>query len=129
MCQNLLMPSGVGNCKDARLIRQYIGIWGGFEYGCWMLVTQVIVDVLVTDTTKPLWKRKSSKSSVFQLENLEDPVGGKVIGGISHVLEYLFTLASTWLVSCLQIQSWEKLSKRRSQCSVNVLASAHFLEH
>ncbi len=61
------------------------------------------------------------------MEDLEDPVGGEVIGGISHVLEYLFTLASTWLVSCLPIQSLEKPSKTRSQCSVKVFASAHFL--
>ena len=62
-------------------------------------------------------------------EDLEDPVGGEVIGGISHVhdvLQYLFTLASTWLVSCLLIQSLEKLSKSLSQCSAKVLASAHF---
>ncbi len=49
------------------------------------------------------WKRKSSKSSNWKTEDLEDPVGGEVIDGISHVLEYLFTLASTWLVSCLPI--------------------------
>ena len=59
-------------------------------------------------------------------EDSEDPVGGEVIGGISHVLEYLFILASSWLVSCLPIQSLEKLSKSRSQCSVKVLVSAPF---
>ncbi len=76
---------------------------------------------------KPLLKMEVFyKSSVFQWEDLEDPVGGEVFGGISHVLEYLFTLASTWPVSCLQIQSLEKLSKSRSQCSVKLLASAHF---
>ena len=42
-----------------------------------------------------------------------------MISGILHVLEprqYLFTLASTWLVSCLPIQSLHKLSRSRSQC-------------
>ncbi len=61
---------------------------------------------------------------------LEDPVSGEVIGGILHMLEwqqYLFTLASTWLVPCWLIQTLEKLSKSRNQSSVTVLASAHFI--
>ncbi len=35
------------------------------------------------------------------------------------------TIASTWLVCCLPIQSLDKLRKSGSQCSVKVLASAH----
>ncbi len=78
------------------------------------------------------WKPKSSKSSSWKTEDLEAPVGGKVIGGILDVIEWqqnLFTfvyLASTWLVPCLPIQTLEKLSKSWSQCSVTFLASAHF---
>ena len=34
------------------------------------------------------WKRKSSKSSSGKMEDLEDQVGGEVIGGILHVLEW-----------------------------------------
>ncbi len=58
---------------------------------------------------------------------MEDPVGGEVIGSrpISHVLDYLFTSASTCLLAVLPTKL-EKPSKSRSQCSVKVLPSAHF---
>ncbi len=52
-------------------------------------------------------------SSSWKTEDLEDLVGGEVIGGILHA-QYLFTLASAWLIPCLPIQSLEKLSKSES---------------
>ncbi len=48
------------------------------------------------------WKRKSSKFSIWKPEDSEDPIGGKVIGGICTIFQMLewqqqlFTLDSEW---------------------------------
>ncbi len=79
------------------------------------------------------FKTTSENRSLLSLTSFswKTPLGGKVIGGTLNVLErqqHLLTSTLTWLVSCLPIQSLEKLSNSRSQCSVKVLSSANFFE-
>ncbi len=57
--QNCFNPSIVDNCQCICVIRQHTFISGGYEYGCWMLVTEELLHaVLDTSITTEIYHYK-----------------------------------------------------------------------
>ncbi len=61
------------------------------------------------------WKRKSSKSSNWKTEDLEDPIGGEVIGGISHMLAWVFVYLNFDLAGLLPTDSKLRKAEQKSE--------------